>query len=90
MRAFKSDLGQIFISSHSLRHQLIRVFVLQAFQVEVAGIRDLLGVGNRFRVGMEQTLHLFGFFQIALGILVQQETGIEDGALMTDAGQYIL
>jgi len=84
------EADQLFLRRAPVGHRIDRVFVAQLVEAEAAGLGDLDGAGDGIRAVAEQPRHLGGRLQVALGVGVQQEAGVVDGAVLADAGEHVL
>ena len=73
-----------------LGHGLPRIFVTQLVEAEVKRIRELARGRDRVRPAREQPHHLFGRFEMPLGVGIEQVSGRGDRDLLADAGDDVL
>ncbi len=69
---------------------LIGIFVGQLFEVEIAAASEFGRVRDRLGIDGEEAGHLFGAFEVALGVAGEAKACFADGAGVADAGQHIL
>ena len=68
----------------------MRILVVQFRQAEAASFRNFGGPCNGFRILRKKPFHFSSRFQVAIGSACAPETGIVDGATLTDAGNHIV
>ena len=69
---------------------LVGIFVGQFLEAESAAACEFSRVCDRLRIVREQPRHFSCAFQVPLGIAIEPEAGLVDGAGLADAGENIL
>ena len=85
--------GQIFkvgLGGLALRHRLVGIFVFQLVEGEGAALRDLDAAAKRVLMAGEEPRHLLRRLYMPLGIGLEAEAGIGNGAFLADAGEHVL
>ncbi len=81
---------QGFLRGSAVGDGIDRIFVAQLVQAEPAPFGDLDGSRDRVGIGAEQPRHFVAGFEVALGIGEQPISGLVNGDMVADAGQYVL
>ncbi len=84
-QAFEPRLG-IF----AVGRDLVGVFVGQFLEAEIAAACQFSRVGDRLRIVCEQPCHFARTFQMPLGVAIEAEACLVDGAGLADAGENVL
>ena len=74
----------------SCGHRLVGIFVFQLVEGEGASSRDLDAMTQRLLMAGEEPRHVLRRFYMPLGIGLEAEAGLGDGAFLADAGEHVL
>jgi hypothetical protein len=71
------------------REHLVRVLVPELVQAEAAGLGDLERARERLGVATKKVRHGLGVFEMPLGVGLEAEAGLVDGAVRANAGDQV-
>jgi hypothetical protein len=83
------QVGQLLLWVAALAGRLVRIFVAQLVEAEGAAAGDLQAARQGLGMVAEEVRHLGGRLQMALGVGLQAEARLVDGAARADAGEHV-
>ena len=81
---------EIFLRGHTVWINLLRIFIFELFQREIARIRHRPRSCNRMGPARKQLLHFLRRFEVPLTIRVEQMPRLRHSRLVPDCGHHIL
>jgi hypothetical protein len=88
-RADPGQMGELLLGAAAGVGQLLGVFVAELVETEAAAFGDLEGARDRPGVVPEQARHLGRALEVALGVDLEPEAGLIDGAMLAHATQRV-
>ena len=87
---FPGEFFQCLLRGEIRKELFLRILIGEFREREPAAVHDLGRAGERFRVAVEQAVHLFGRLQIPIGETLAAMTEFIDGDIVPDGGDEIL